>query len=59
LYQVKGNYIYWLYEYSYNEFEALNEINTSMSTNFAELLIVSKEEILIEELEKTVSYDEK
>jgi hypothetical protein len=29
-----------------------------MSTNFAELLIVSKEEILIEELEKTVSYDE-
>jgi hypothetical protein len=42
------------------KFEALNDvINTSMSTNFAEVLIVSKKEILIEELQKTVSYDEK
>jgi SAM-dependent methyltransferase len=42
------------------KFEALNDvINTRMSTNFDEVLIVSKKEILIEELQKTVSYDEK
>lgn len=34
-------------------------LNVSMSTNFAEVLIVSKKEIPLEELQKIVSYDEK
>jgi SAM-dependent methyltransferase len=43
-----------------NKFEALNAvINASTSTNFAEVLIVSRKEILIEELQKTISDDEK
>ncbi len=42
------------------KFEGLNDVlNTSMSTNFAEVLIVSKNEIHIEELQKAISYDEK
>jgi SAM-dependent methyltransferase len=43
-----------------NKIAELNDVlNTSTSTNFAEVLIVSKKEILIEELEKALSYDEK
>jgi SAM-dependent methyltransferase len=42
------------------KFEGLKDVlNTSMSTNFAEVLIVSKKEILIEELQKAISYDKK
>jgi SAM-dependent methyltransferase len=40
--------------------EVLNDVlNASMSTNFAEVLIVSTKEILLEELQKIVSYNEK
>jgi hypothetical protein len=42
------------------KFAAISEVlNVSMSTNFAEVLIVSKTEIPLEELQKIVSYDEK
>ena len=42
------------------KFKALNEVlNASMSSNFAEVLIVSKKEIPLEELQAIVSYDEK
>lgn len=36
-----------------------NVLNVSMSTDFSEVLIVSKNEIQIQELQKIVSYDEK
>jgi SAM-dependent methyltransferase len=36
-----------------------NIINVSMSSNFAEVLIVSKNEIAVEELQNAISYDEK
>lgn len=43
-----------------DKFKALNGVlNASMSSNFAEVLIVSKKEIPLEELQKIVSYDEK
>jgi SAM-dependent methyltransferase len=43
-----------------SKFKALNEVlNASMSSNFAEVLIVSKKEIPLEELQAIVSYDEK
>jgi hypothetical protein len=42
------------------KFAAISEVlNVSMSTNFAEVLIVSKTEIPLAELQKIVSYDEK
>lgn len=42
------------------QFNNLNGVlNTNMSTNFAEVLIVSTKEIQLAELQKTVSYDEK
>lgn len=42
------------------KFEALNDVlNASMSTNFAEVLVVATEEIPLEELQQIVSYDEK
>lgn len=42
------------------KFAAINEVlNVSMSTDFAEVLIVSKKEIPLEELQTIVSYDEK
>lgn len=42
------------------KFEALSDVlNASMSTDFAEVLIVSKKEIPLEELQTIVSYDEK
>jgi hypothetical protein len=34
-------------------------LNVSMSSNFAEVLIVSKNEIAIEALQQVISYDEK
>lgn len=42
------------------KFKALSGVlNTSMSTDFSEVLIVSKKEIPVEELQTIVSYDEK
>lgn len=42
------------------KFKAVNEVlNASMNTNFTEVLLVSKNEIPIKELQNTVSYDEK
>ncbi|MGO4821207.1 MULTISPECIES: methyltransferase domain-containing protein [unclassified Flavobacterium] len=42
------------------KFAAISEVsNVSMSTNFAEVLIVSKTEIPLAELQKIVSYDDK
>jgi SAM-dependent methyltransferase len=42
------------------KFEALNDVlNASMSTNFAEVLIVGTKEVAVEKLQKIVSYDEK
>lgn len=43
-----------------SKFEALNDVlNASMSTNFSEVLIVSTNEVPLEELQAIVSYDEK
>lgn len=42
------------------KFEALKDVlNASMSTNFAEVLVVGTKEIPVEELQSIVSYDEK
>ncbi|HEY4628041.1 MAG TPA: methyltransferase [Flavobacterium sp.] len=42
------------------KFNAMDGIlNVSMSSNFAEVLIVSKNEIAVEELQNAISYDEK
>jgi SAM-dependent methyltransferase len=42
------------------QFETLKDVlNASMSTNFAEVLMVSKKEIPLMELQKIISYDEK
>jgi SAM-dependent methyltransferase len=42
------------------KFNAIDDIlNVSMSSNFAEVLIVSKNEITVEELQNAISYDEK
>ena len=42
------------------KFNAIDDIlNVSMSSNFAEVLIVSKNEIAVEELQNAISYDEK
>ena len=42
------------------KFEAIDGIlNVSMSSDFAEVLIVSKNEIAVEELQNAISYDEK
>jgi SAM-dependent methyltransferase len=42
------------------KFNAIDNIlNVSMSSNFAEVLIVSKNEIAVEELQNAISYDEK
>lgn len=42
------------------KFSAINEVlNVSMSTDFSEVLIVSKKEIPLQELQTIVSYDEK
>lgn len=42
------------------KFQAIDGVlNASMSTDFSEVLIVSKEEIPLQELQKVVSYDEK
>lgn len=43
-----------------SQFETLKDVlNASMSTNFAEVLMVSKKEIPLMELQKIISYDEK
>jgi SAM-dependent methyltransferase len=60
LYQVEGIISTGSMNTVTSKFEGLKDVlNTSMSTNFAEVLIVSKKEILIEELQKAVSNDEK
>ena len=42
------------------KFSALESVlNVSMSSNFAEVLIVSKDEIALETLQKEIAYDEK